>query len=526
MAKIDPYLRPLFDALHDMIDPEKVSQHLERGVIEVAPLAFMRGRTLNDSFVILDEAQNTTPEQMKMFLTRLGFGSKMVVTGDVTQVDLPREQQSGLVVVGDILERRRGGQLRAAGADGRRPPPARAADRRGLRGAFRCAPLPRSRRPSRRARGELEIDIVGAIPLATFEIEQLASLALASGGVLDGHVAIEFVGESRITRAQPPPSRDRRADRRALVPDRWRRRDAGRPTRARRRRDLPEHTADLREAIVHGVLHLVGMDHETRRRRDAHAPARARCWSSDARRLRRRSRAGPNVGKSTLTNAIVGTKVAIVSDRPQTTRRAIRGVANGPDWQLVLVDLPGVQRPLDALTERMARRVTRELAGRRRRARSSSTARRASAPAIATSPRSLADSPAPRDGRGQQDGPSLARTPGAGAARRRGARPRARRGLPGLGADRRGRRARWSPTSSVQLPESPFLYERDAALRHGPRRAARRADPRAGAAPHLPGAAARGRRRRRGASARSRHDDLTRIAALVSGSRPSPRRGS
>jgi phosphate starvation-inducible PhoH-like protein len=103
MAKVDPYLRPLFDALHDMIDPEKVSQHLERGVIEIAPLAFMRGRTLNDSFVILDEAQNTTPEQMKMFLTRLGFGSKMVVTGDVTQVDLPREQQSGLIVIGDVL---------------------------------------------------------------------------------------------------------------------------------------------------------------------------------------------------------------------------------------------------------------------------------------------------------------------------------------------------------------------------------------------------------------------------------------
>ncbi len=105
MAKVDPYLRPLFDALHDMLDPEKVSQHLERGVIEIAPLAFMRGRTLNDSFVILDEAQNTTPEQMKMFLTRLGFGSKMVVTGDVTQVDLPREQRSGLVVVGEVLER-------------------------------------------------------------------------------------------------------------------------------------------------------------------------------------------------------------------------------------------------------------------------------------------------------------------------------------------------------------------------------------------------------------------------------------
>ena len=103
MAKVDPYLRPLFDALHDMMDAERVSAHLERGVIEVAPLAFMRGRTLNDSFVILDEAQNTSPEQMKMFLTRLGFGSKMVVTGDITQIDLPREQKSGLVVVSDIL---------------------------------------------------------------------------------------------------------------------------------------------------------------------------------------------------------------------------------------------------------------------------------------------------------------------------------------------------------------------------------------------------------------------------------------
>jgi len=103
MAKVDPYLRPLFDALYSMMEVEKVNQHLERGVIEVAPLAFMRGRTLNDSFVILDEAQNTSPEQMKMFLTRLGFGSKIVVTGDVTQIDLDRGQKSGLVVIGDIL---------------------------------------------------------------------------------------------------------------------------------------------------------------------------------------------------------------------------------------------------------------------------------------------------------------------------------------------------------------------------------------------------------------------------------------
>ena len=102
-AKVDPYLRPLFDALYDMLDPERVLTYFDRGIIEVAPLAFMRGRTLNDSFVILDEAQNTSPEQMKMFLTRLGFGSRMVVTGDVTQIDLPRDQRSGLVVVGEIL---------------------------------------------------------------------------------------------------------------------------------------------------------------------------------------------------------------------------------------------------------------------------------------------------------------------------------------------------------------------------------------------------------------------------------------
>jgi phosphate starvation-inducible PhoH-like protein len=96
-------MRPLFDALYDTMDPEKLSAYMERGTIEVAPLAFMRGRTLNDSFIILDEAQNTSPEQMQMFLTRLGFGSKVVITGDVTQVDLPREQASGLIQVQDIL---------------------------------------------------------------------------------------------------------------------------------------------------------------------------------------------------------------------------------------------------------------------------------------------------------------------------------------------------------------------------------------------------------------------------------------
>jgi len=102
--KIDPYLRPLYDALHDMVEPSSIPRLITEGTIEVAPLAYMRGRTLNDAFIILDEAQNTSPEQMKMFLTRLGFGSRMVVTGDITQIDLPGGTQSGLKIVRDILD--------------------------------------------------------------------------------------------------------------------------------------------------------------------------------------------------------------------------------------------------------------------------------------------------------------------------------------------------------------------------------------------------------------------------------------
>jgi phosphate starvation-inducible protein PhoH and related proteins len=103
LEKVNPYLRPLYDALYDMLEFEKAQRLIERGAIEVAPLAFMRGRTLNDSFVILDEAQNATVEQMKMFLTRLGFYSKMVITGDITQVDLPNEKASGLIQIQQIL---------------------------------------------------------------------------------------------------------------------------------------------------------------------------------------------------------------------------------------------------------------------------------------------------------------------------------------------------------------------------------------------------------------------------------------
>jgi phosphate starvation-inducible PhoH-like protein len=103
--KVNPYLRPLYDALYDMVDMEKAASLINKGLIEVAPLAFMRGRTLNDSFIILDEAQNTTPEQMKMFLTRLGFNSKAVVTGDITQIDLPTDKSSGLVQASRILKK-------------------------------------------------------------------------------------------------------------------------------------------------------------------------------------------------------------------------------------------------------------------------------------------------------------------------------------------------------------------------------------------------------------------------------------
>ncbi len=155
--KIDPYLRPLYDALHDMLDPESIPKLMAAGTIEVAPLAYMRGRTLNDAFIILDEAQNTTAEQMKMFLTRLGFGSKIVVTGDVTQVDLPGGATSGLRVVQRHPRRRRGRPLRDADEPGRRPPQAGRPHRRRLRAVRRGGVLARpaahaaaARRPARR----------------------------------------------------------------------------------------------------------------------------------------------------------------------------------------------------------------------------------------------------------------------------------------------------------------------------------------------------------------------------------------
>src|SRR5918997_402548 len=250
MAKVDPYLRPLFDALHDMMDAERVQAHLERGVIEVAPLAFMRGRTLNDSFVILDEAQNTTPEQMKMFLTRLGFGSKMVVTGDITQIDLPRDQKSGLVVVNDILAGVDGVEfVRFGGGDGVR----HKLVQRNLAAHHQHAP-PAGVSP-------LEVEVLGdALPAA--RVARACVLAAATAGVEDGHVAVAFVSADEIAALNAEHrGKDGPTDVLSFPVD-----GAAPVAGARELGDVvicPEHTADLAEAVVHGVLHLVGMDHET-----------------------------------------------------------------------------------------------------------------------------------------------------------------------------------------------------------------------------------------------------------------------
>ena len=263
-AKVDPYLRPLFDALFDMLDPDRVNGYFERGVIEVAPLAFMRGRTLNDSFVILDEAQNTSPEQMKMFLTRLGFNSRMVVTGDITQIDLPTDQRSGLIVVRDILEEVQdisfvhfGGEdvvrhklvqriVAAYDAHGTREARPNTGRRRGLDA--------RSRRAGRSCARPVEA-------------------ALEAAGVADGHLAVELVGEERIRELnREHRGRDEPTDVLAFPVDE--RRPDRRPARARRRRDLPRalHRRDRGRRPRHPApLRLRPRD---RRRGDARSAVR------------------------------------------------------------------------------------------------------------------------------------------------------------------------------------------------------------------------------------------------------------
>ena len=394
-----------------------------------------------------------------MFLTRLGFGSRMVVTGDITQVDLPRDQQSGLIVVGDILGGVDGVQfvtlsaattscaIASSSASSRPTTSTRCARRRSsprsARASSRCSTSrssARFRRRSRRTRSR-------GSPPARWRPRRSRRVTSRSSS--------STPPDRRAERGAPKP---RRPDRRALVPDR-RARTGRRPARARRRRDLPRaHRRSSRgcrprrpPSARHGP--------RDRRRRDARAPVRAAGPVS--------TRAGfvalagrPNVGKSTLTNALVGAKVAIVSDRPQTTRRAIRGVATGPDWQLVLVDLPGVQRPRDALTERMAASVEREL-----------TDADAACSCCNGEERIGAGRPLHRRAPGRDHGfrsrsPSTRSTACRGSARRRRC-SMPRRSPPSVQRSSRSRRApaavsgRCSSTSSAQLPDGPFLYEPD-----------------------------------------------------------------
>ena len=259
MAKVDPYLRPLFDALYDMLEPERVNQHLERGVIEVAPLAFMRGRTLNDSFIILDEAQNTSPEQMKMFLTRLGFNSKMVVTGDITQIDLAKDQRSGLVVIGDILRTSRGSASSASAARTSCGTSSSSGSWRPTTSTRRSRPLSCGRLAPTGADGR------AGDPRRrrdSAEVRRAAEAALSAVGVGDGHLAIAFVDSDEIrTLNRDHRALDEPTDVLSFPID-------GAGAGAAGPRELGdvvicrEHTADVVEAVVHGVLHLCGYDHE------------------------------------------------------------------------------------------------------------------------------------------------------------------------------------------------------------------------------------------------------------------------
>ena len=261
--KVDPYLRPLYDALYDLMGFDKVGKLLERGTIEIAPLAYMRGRTLNHSFVILDEAQNTTPEQMKMFLTRIGFGTKAVVTGDVTQIDLARGQKSGLIEARAHPRRRARHRLHRSSAPGRGAPSAGGAHRRCLRNSTpRANARRRSRRrasstPSPRARRCRRARRCGAG-------RARRSARRADHGALRRRARRPRASTATIAARTTRPTCSPLPTAAGTPATSCCAHRSSRARRARRARPLRAHYAHL---VVHGVLHLHGYDHE--RKRDA-----------------------------------------------------------------------------------------------------------------------------------------------------------------------------------------------------------------------------------------------------------------
>ena len=292
MAKVDPYLRPLYDALNDLLEPEGAQRLIERGAVEVAPLAFMRGRTLNSSFIILDEAQNTSPEQMKMFLTRIGFGSKAVITGDITQIDIPGGR-SGLVGLEPVLTGVEAWPS-CTSPGGRGPAPDRRRHRRRLRaGGAGAVPVTGSERPAagERCTPDHAADEHRPVP-SPLARSALGREAVPGRGAGDdgGVAALRRRAHHRLPQRAVP--RQGGPHRRAVVPHRGRggaqrslaRRGghgpgsrARRPTTApppRRRGDLPggggpqrrrprgDLDDELALLVVHGILHLLGMDHE------------------------------------------------------------------------------------------------------------------------------------------------------------------------------------------------------------------------------------------------------------------------
>ena len=261
LAKVDPYLRPLFDALYDMLDPERANTYMERGTIEVAPLAFMRGRTLNDSFIILDEAQNTSPEQMQMFLTRLGFGSKVVVTGDVTQVDLPRDQPSGLIQVQADPRRDRRHLVRRVRPPRRRAAQARPGDRRGLPRA-RGGDGHRAEQVTARML-TVEVDNRSGVEVDEGAAVELAGAVLRAEGIEDGELGLAFVGPEEMRELKREHlGIDEATDVLSFPID----------GRDELPEGLPRALGDVvlcpavvgeawRAPLTHGLLHLLGYDH-------------------------------------------------------------------------------------------------------------------------------------------------------------------------------------------------------------------------------------------------------------------------